>query len=124
MRTSKLALVIEPDDSPAAVAERLLRLDGWSVYRVRGPAAALRQLRLRRFDLVCCEYSPSEELDGGALATLREAGRGLPFVVSAPGEAGAACARQLHATFLRQPCSLDDLDAAFEAACDAALATA
>lgn len=120
MRISKLALVIESDGGFAHLAERVLRLDGWSAYRVRGPGAALRQLRQRRFDLVCCEYSPWEDLDDGTLAELHAASHGQPFIVTAPCEAGAACARGLHVAFLRQPCSLADLEAAVAAASAAA----
>ncbi|MBX7111871.1 MAG: hypothetical protein K1X87_08510 [Dehalococcoidia bacterium] len=118
--TTRLVLVIEPEDGLGLLSDRVLRLDGWSVYRVSTFKAALHQLFQRDFDLVTCEYSPEAGLDEAAVAHLHTLAHGRPFLVTSTNTDGARVARSLRTTFLRQPVSTLNLDVALGAALAAA----
>lgn len=115
MTNPRFALVVEPEDSPSHLVDRVLQLDGWSVYHVSTVADALRQLCQRHFDVICCEYDAEAGLDEAAIGCLQAACHGQPLIVTSARGRGARAAHALRTPFLRQPCATDEVGSAFGA---------
>jgi len=109
MTASRLALVVQSEDSLDPIDDLLLRLGGWSVYRVDALAPALRRLATRAFDLVACEYDPAAGLDGVAVRTLHAHSKRYPFLLASTRTEAARLAKVLRVPFLHQPAAAADL---------------
>lgn len=124
MTASRLALVVQSEDTLDRIDDLLLRLGGWSVYRVEALAPALRRLATRAFDLVACEYDPAAGLDEVAVRTLHTHARSHPLLLASTRAEAARLAKALGVPFLRQPAAAADLAAVLDAALEPAPAAA